>query len=515
MLIKWPHDYIPETIEPSPTQLAFTMLPHMEALFGGAAGGGKSVILLANGLQYVDVPGYAALILRRSLTELKQPGALLDLARQWLGNTNARYLADEHTYEFPTQWPDGRPAPPAKLQFGYLGDHQAEIRYQGAAYQYIAIDELTHFENDSAYLYLFSRLRKNVCPIHKLAKNAEGVMAPNYVEDCDVCRMYENLPVRFRAATNPGGPGHAWVKNRFQIHSQVVKSQETGETYIDWVGGDKNRPFIPSKILDNLFLDQQSYTQSLQNLDELRRQQLEEGDWDASPDSRFNSKWIKFYKCRGDYFQLGSSTFHLDDFREIFITVDPAASTSEGPIDVDVNPKKGPSYTVISVWGLTPDFHLCWLHMKRFREEIPFVIDEIQDSYKRFKAKYVAVETNGLGIGPAQILASRGVQISSTRKTKDKIQNAGDAIYRMKNGRVWLPEIAPWLKVCTDELFTWTGHPGVTDDIVDTLSDACNIVTELGRGNDPILAPIKSVNMPSSSPMVVELPNTHLATRRF
>ncbi|MFN9898556.1 MAG: hypothetical protein ACK55Z_07135, partial [bacterium] len=37
-----------------------------------------------------------------------------------------------------------------------------------------------------------------------------------------------------------------------------------------------------------------------------------------------------------------------------------------------------------------------------------------------------------------------------------------------------------------DEVFTWTGHPGMTDDIVDTLSDACNDVTWSAQGYDPM-----------------------------
>jgi predicted phage terminase large subunit-like protein len=516
MELQW-SPYIP--IEPSITQSSFLMLPHMEALFGGAAGGGKSVILLAGALQYTHIPGYAALILRRTLTELKQPGALLDMARKWLSNQpGVRYSAEEHTYEFETKWPKGYAAsyspPPAKLQFGYLGEHQAEIRYQGAEYQYVGIDEATHFENDLAYSYLFSRIRKNVCPQHQLKEitDSDGtrVMVPNYKPSCALCQMYESLPLRFRAATNPGGPGHFWIKQRFLIEKEVIK-EDDGSSRIKWVGKDPQRPFIPSSLLDNKFLDQQSYRNSLSFLDEVRRQQLEEGDWDVSPDSRFNARWAKFYTSSGDYFQLGTKVYHLDDLQEIFLTVDPAASTKEGMIDTDVNPKAGPSYTVISCWGITIDYQLIWIHMKRFREEIPYVIDQVQDSYRRFKCNYAAVETNGLGIGPFQILQARGLNMVDNRKNRDKIQNAANAILRMKNGRVWLPEQSPWLKTCMNEIFAWTGHPGMPDDVVDTLSDACNILTDKGRGVDPLMVQqVGHHSLPSETPVVKALNPSHI-----
>src|SRR5947209_4263637 len=73
----WPSGpYIPH--EPELPQDAFLWYQGLEALYGGAAGGGKSDALLMSALQYVDVPGYAALLLRKTYTELTLENALLD-----------------------------------------------------------------------------------------------------------------------------------------------------------------------------------------------------------------------------------------------------------------------------------------------------------------------------------------------------------------------------------------------------------------------------------------------------
>ena len=76
---------------PTETQTAFLLLDAKEAMYGGAAGGGKSVALLAAALQYVDAPGYHALILRRTFAALSKPGALIDLAHDWLSDTDATW----------------------------------------------------------------------------------------------------------------------------------------------------------------------------------------------------------------------------------------------------------------------------------------------------------------------------------------------------------------------------------------------------------------------------------------
>ena len=83
--------YVPH--QPHPKQAAFLLLGCREAMYGGAADGGKSVALLMGALQYVDRPGYHALVLRRTFQQLSKPGALMDLSKQWLLPTDAHWSA--------------------------------------------------------------------------------------------------------------------------------------------------------------------------------------------------------------------------------------------------------------------------------------------------------------------------------------------------------------------------------------------------------------------------------------
>ena len=57
-------------------------------MFGGAAGGGKSEALLRGATEYIDVPGYSALLLRRTFKELAKSGALMDRAHDWFDGTD-------------------------------------------------------------------------------------------------------------------------------------------------------------------------------------------------------------------------------------------------------------------------------------------------------------------------------------------------------------------------------------------------------------------------------------------
>jgi hypothetical protein len=117
--------YIPQF--PTAKQAYALLLPHLEVFFGGSAGPGKSSWLLMSALQYVDVPGYAAILFRRTFAELSKPDALMDRAHAWLRGTDAHWEAYRHTYVFPSG---------AQLVFSHLENEMSKYEHQSAAYQF-------------------------------------------------------------------------------------------------------------------------------------------------------------------------------------------------------------------------------------------------------------------------------------------------------------------------------------------------------------------------------------------
>ena len=152
----------------------FFEAPEREVLYGGSAGSGKSFALLCDPLRYVDNPNHVALILRRTNDELRE---LIHKSSELYPKARAGAKWSERK----SQWtfPSG-----ARIWMSYLEQDKDVLRYQGQSFTWVGFDELTQYPTPFAWDYLRSRLRST---------------APE-------------IELYMRATSNPGGPGHGWVR---------------------------------------------------------------------------------------------------------------------------------------------------------------------------------------------------------------------------------------------------------------------------------------------------------------
>ena len=223
-------------------QTQFLAADEKDVLYGGAAGGGKSYAMLVDPLRYAHKKAHRALILRRSMPELRE---MIDKSRELYPQAfpGAKFREVEKLWNFPSG---------AKIEFGFLERDADVYRYQGQAYSWIGFDEITHLPTEFSWNYLASRLRTTD----------------------------PEIKTYLRCTANPGGVGSQWVKKRY------IEPEKANQSFMGKDG--LTRKFIPAKLVDNPYLAKDGvYEQMLMSLPPIQRRQLLEGNWDVAEGAAF------------------------------------------------------------------------------------------------------------------------------------------------------------------------------------------------------------------------------------
>jgi predicted phage terminase large subunit-like protein len=410
-------------------------------------------MLLAESLRDADSPHCRAVLFRRTYPELEEVWARAD---RLLPTILPGVKASSSTHEF--RLPAG-----GKLFLRHLAEEDSVQIHRSSEYSFIGFDELTTF-TEAQYRFLFSR-----------ARSAKG------------------LRVRIRAATNPGGIGHAWVKKRWapwldpsspqraapgQLLHFLTNSKTGEDVFVpEGTPGALSRTFIPARLEDNRTLSEADpdYRARLSALDPLSRAQLAEGDWEArpAPGLFFRREWAPV---------VSSSPSKA---RRVRAWDRAATEASHG---------RDPDWTVGLRLSHDSESDLFFIeHVERLRGNpgtVKSTIKALALSEKDSVEQALALDPGQAGVfeGDEYLKALVGAVVSLHRETGDKITRAravsalfapspGSSVgrFRLVDGP-WVPELLAEL-----EAFPSKEH----DDQVDALSLAFRVLAS-GGGIDGV-----------------------------
>jgi hypothetical protein len=229
-------DSLPPACGQCPQEL-FHAATEFDVLYGGAAGGGKSIALVAEGLKWcARYPGLRVLLVRRSYDELEE--SIFPALRKFGNGQPLGARLNKVTREL--TFPNG-----SIFRFRYLETVDDAARRQGGEANLLLVDELTLLQPGIVDFLKFERLRS-------------GAGQP---------------VIGVRSTANPGGISHASVKSRY------IEATDYGRKVVTDDHGLTVR-FVPSRATDNFHIDP-GYLKRLDAIpDPSRRAAMRDGDWD-------------------------------------------------------------------------------------------------------------------------------------------------------------------------------------------------------------------------------------------
>jgi hypothetical protein len=207
-----------------------------ETLLGGAAGPGKTSILIALAAKYAQHPKARVIFFR---TVYKDTLAVRDKMQELYPALGGQWSTQESRWQFPSG---------GTIQVAHAKTFADITDYLGPEYTAVLWDELSLVAEERIWQMILGRIRSTD----------------------------STVPLRARASANPIGPGRSWLKERF-----VDKCGKHGESV--WKDPDtgRTRSYVPGTAKDNPLLPA-SYWDGLKDLPPSVQAALRDGDWDMA-----------------------------------------------------------------------------------------------------------------------------------------------------------------------------------------------------------------------------------------
>lgn len=272
------------------------------AIYGGSAGGGKSFALAYSAAQYVNVPGYSAVLFRRTSPELTGGGSLWEeskgLYRHLRGEPREHPNLDWHFYD------KAGTRTGARVEFRHAQHEHSVTAHQSKQYDFIGIDELTQFMG-SQFWFLLSRLRSP----RQVPKRMRGTCNPDpdsFVRELidwwigedglaiesrsGVIRWFVRLDERLVWGASPDA---VWQQEPHRIRRRGEPMRDD----LDVRPEPMSFTFIRARLADNKILLKQdpAYGARLNLLPGALAKRMRDGNWNArdSAGDYFNRDWCR------------------------------------------------------------------------------------------------------------------------------------------------------------------------------------------------------------------------------
>ena len=423
------------------------------AIYGGAAGGGKTYALLLEPLRHINVKDYSATIFRKNATQISIDGGLLDESMSIYGFLkNAVFKSSPKPH-----WIFGGKS---KVSFMHIDGDRDLPKWQGSQICFLGFDELCHFE-ESQFFYMLSRNR-SICGVKPYVRATCNPDVDSWV--ANFISWWIDQETGYPISERSG------ILRYFCRVDGEVKWADSAKELAKEFGVEpelcKSVTFIASSVYDNKILldNDPSYLANLHGLSLVERERLLNGNWKIRP-------------AAGLYFKPDQTRI-VKSVPEDLVAVVRAWDLAATEVNLG---NKDPDRTAGVLMGRMRNGQYIVLDVKRIAANAANVRAIVKSTAATDRAEYrcrkvsIPQDPGQAGKEQAQsyVRELAGYSVKSRPVSGDKVTRAEPFAAQWQRGNVLLLE-GNWNDTFLNEL---EGFPdALHDDQVDAASDAFSMI---------------------------------------